>query len=482
MAGDGAGVISHAGVILPRLLADRVGLTVELSGAVARAGFDPRYDRGRILVDMACALVAGAAGLTDAEAMTAQLALLDPAGGRGPSDTTLWRALGELADRIGPEGLPRRRLALALAEARSHAWERITARHGGLPAVLVAGRPVTHETVTPGGTSRRSPVTVIRLDATLVEAASKKQHAAGNYRGGFGFHPLTAWCSNVGDNLAVMLRPGNAGSFTAAEHITLLDAAIGQVPKAYRRDLLVTLDGAGASHALIEHLSGLNTAARHGRAGRRVEYSIGWPVDERTRKAIDLAPEHAWTEAVHADGDLDQDAQVIDLTGLLRASLHGELMSTWPADLRIIGRRVPRAVGEQAELGADPNWRYGAFATNTTLGQLQWLDARHRTQAHVEDAVKELKHTGGRLLPMADWAHNTAWFQLAAIATSLTAWLRGTALTDDNASALTPTLRYRIFSAPARLACHARSQILRFPASWPHSAAITTAWALLQPG
>ena len=99
----------------------------------------------------------------------------------------------------------------------------------------------------------------------------------------------------------------------------------------------------------------------------------------------------------------------------------------------------------------------------------------------VEDAVKELKNTGGRLLPMSDWAHNSAWIQLAAIATSLTAWLRAAVLTGDLAAALTPTLRYRIFSAPARLVHHARSRVLRFPATWPDTAAITTAWTLLHP-
>ena len=481
MTADGVGMIPHAGIVLPRLLADRVGLTSALSAGLARRGFCPGHDRGRVLTDLACALAAGARGLTDVEAIATQLAVLSP-GGRGPSDTTIWRVLGEFADRIGPDGLPGRRLAEALAQVRATAWERIATRDGGLPPVRVAGRPLAHETTDTEGSSTAAVVTVIRLDATLIDAASAKQQAAGTFKGGYGFHPLTAWCSNIGDNLAVMLRPGNAGSFTANDHLKVVDAAIAQVPAPYRRDLLVTVDGAGASHALIEHLSALNTAVAHGGRGRRVEYSIGWPIDERTRAAIDLAPEWAWSEAVHAGGDLDEKAQVIDLTGLLRTSLYGELLPTWPTDLRIIARRVPRPMGEQAELGADPNWRYGAFATNTKVGQVQWLDARHRTQAHVEDSIKELKNTGGRLLPMSDWAHNSAWIALAAIATSLTAWLRADVLTGDLATALTPTLRYRIFAAPARLVHHARTRVLRFPTTWPHSAAISTAWTLLQPG
>ncbi len=126
------------------------------------------------------------------------------------------------------------------------------------------------------------PIVVVGLDATLIEADSNKAGAAGTYKGGYGFHPLTAWCTNVGDNLAVMLRPGNAGSFTAADHVALIDAAIAQIPAAWRADVLVTVDGAGASHDVINHLTGLNTHATHGKRGRRVEYSIGWPVDERT--------------------------------------------------------------------------------------------------------------------------------------------------------------------------------------------------------
>jgi hypothetical protein len=58
---------------------------------------------------------------------------------------------------------------------------------------------------------------------------------------------MTAWCTNVGDALAVTLRPGNAGSFTATDHIAVLTAAFAQIPAEWRTDVLVTIDGAGAS-------------------------------------------------------------------------------------------------------------------------------------------------------------------------------------------------------------------------------------------
>lgn len=167
----------------------------------------------------------------------------------------------------------------------------------------VAGQDLTRPGIQPGDPAR--PVLVIRLDATLIEAASPKAHAAGTYKGGFGFHPLTAWCSNIGDALAVMQRPGNAGSFTAADHLAVLAAAFTQVPADHRRDVLVSIDGAGASHEVIDYLTSLNTAPTHGRRGRRVEYTIGWPVDERTLAGIEHLRESDWDTAVDTDGDLD---------------------------------------------------------------------------------------------------------------------------------------------------------------------------------
>jgi hypothetical protein len=166
----GAGTVAAAGVVLPRLLADRLGLTTGLALVVARAGFFPLRHRGRALVDATCALAAGATCLADVEAMTAQEELFGPGG--GASDSTMLRVLDELAERVGGDGLPGRRLARGTAAARARAWEAIVARHGQLPAVRVAGQDLTRPVTEPGESPR--PVLVIRLDATLIEAASPK--------------------------------------------------------------------------------------------------------------------------------------------------------------------------------------------------------------------------------------------------------------------------------------------------------------------
>jgi len=470
----GTGTVAHAGVVLPRLLADRVGLSVGLWQVLERANFIPVRHRGRALVDAASALAAGATCLSDIEAMTRQVEIFGPEG--GASDTTMLRVLDELSGRLNADGLPGRRLARAVAAARGNAWSQIVARHRGLPPVRVAGADLTRPV--PGEPGR--PVVVVRLDATLIEADSNKQGAAGNYKGGYGFHPLTAWCTNVGDNLAVMLRPGNAGSFTASDHLLVLDAALTQIPARHRADVLVTIDGAGASHEVIDHLTALNTHTAHGNRGRRVEYSIGWPVDQRTREAVAQVREQDWSTALDAHGTPDLEADVVELTGILRHSHGGDQMSSWPTDVRVIARRVPRPAGEQAKLGQDPHWRYGAFATNTTAGQLQWLDARHRTQAHVEDKVKELKAVGAENLPSKDWNRNSAWLQLAALAASLNAWLRHLALDGDLARAEPKALRYRLLGAPARHVTHARKRILKIPPGWAWATDVVNAWDRLQ--
>src|SRR5205823_15015334 len=156
---------------------------------------------------------------------------------------------------------------------------------------------------------------VIRMDASLVPAHSDKQLAAGTYQGTWGLHPLMAWCDNTGESLALLLRKGSAGSDTVADHIEVLAEAITQIPAKYRRDLLITVDGAGASHGLVDHITTVNSSP-----WRRVHYSIGWDLGARERTAISRVPKNAWGAVLDGDGrprDLAE-AEVVELTALLR--------------------------------------------------------------------------------------------------------------------------------------------------------------------
>jgi hypothetical protein len=86
-------------------------------------------------------------------------------------------------------------------------------------------------------------------------------------------------------------RPGSAGANTAADLITVLRAAIAQVPANRRDDLLISSDGAGAGHAMIDWLTSLNTARRS------VAYSVGFDVDDHVRAAANQLPDACWMRA-----------------------------------------------------------------------------------------------------------------------------------------------------------------------------------------
>jgi hypothetical protein len=165
---------------------------------------------------------------------------------------------------------------------------------------------------------------------------------------------LTAWCTNIGDALAVMCRPGNAGSFTATDHLAVLTASLAQIPAGWRREVLVGIDGAGASHDVIDYLTVLNTAPAHGRRGRRVEYSIGWPVDERTMGGIEQLRESDWGAALSTDGEVDPAARVTELTGILRHGPGGDRLASWPGRHARDGPAYPTPGGQGSQARRAP--------------------------------------------------------------------------------------------------------------------------------
>jgi len=120
--------------------------------------------------------------------------------------------------------------------------------------------------------------------------------------------------------------------------------------------------------------------------------------------------------------------------------------------MRIIVRREHPHPGAQLSLfEAADGYRYQAFATNTGTGQLGFLEARHRAHARVEDRIKAAKDTGLGRLPSREWAINSAWVQIAAVAADLIAWLQLLTLDGDLAQAEPKLLRFRMLHVPARL-------------------------------
>ena len=285
---DGEGLIGHAGAVLLRKLADQVGLTAGLGPALARAGKFPLVDRGAALVSMAVAIALGATSMNDITLLAHQ----EPVFGVAPSDTTVRRAL-ELADNKTLD-----RIARVRAKVRAHVWSLIAARPAGFPWLAIAGKLL-------------AGWLVIDLDATLITAYSDKEGAAPTFKKGYGFHPLGAWLANTAESLAMLLRPGNAGSNTFADHAAVLTAAIRQIPSRMRSRLLVRVDGAGASHELITHLLSLSSRCR------TVLFTCGWMITPADERAIAMLPAAAWQAAVDQDGTVQEDKHVAEITHLM---------------------------------------------------------------------------------------------------------------------------------------------------------------------
>jgi hypothetical protein len=235
-----------------------------------------------------------------------------------------------------------------------------------------------------------------------------------------------------------------------ADHLEVLDAAITAVPPAWRRRLMVTCDGAGASHGLIERLDAL--AAR---PGHQLTYSAGWDLGERERAAIGRVPETAWQIAIDAGGEVRErragdacpdaccghgrcwieEAHVTELTALLRQGRAGDQLAGWPAAMRVFARRERPHPGARLTLfETRDGWRYSLWVTNLPertpgwRGQPGYIDAAHRVHARVEDCIRTGKDTGIGKFPSQAFALNQAWLAAALIAATLLAWLRLTAL------------------------------------------------------
>lgn len=421
---DADRLTSRAGTALLVGLADRVGLTGALSQAMGGLRQRrSRHDPGRTLRDLAVMVADGGDCLADLSALRDQPSLF----GDVPSDATAWRALAALDEE---------RLAsvrAARASARARVWEL-----AGAPARLI-----------------------LDLDATLVTAHSDKERAAGNYKHGFGFHPLLCYEAETEEALAGILRSGNAGANTACDHISVLDAAVAQLPEQARGPgLLVRADSGGATHAFLDHV-----------VARRFRFSVGFDLTEPVREAVLAVPERAWRPALTQAGEQREGAAVAEL----------ELdLSNWPAGTRAICRRERPHPGAQLSFSDDNGYRFQVFITNQQGKRLDRLEQLHRQHAVVEDRIRCGKDTGLRNLPFRGFAANAAWLELALLAQDLLAWTQRLLLTGKLARCEPKRLRYRLLHVAGRLTRHARRLRLHLPRGWRWGNELLLAFARLR--
>jgi hypothetical protein len=350
------------------------------------------------------------------------------------------------------------RLRRARSAARELAWAQAIETRGALPVSTAAGRTV--------------PGLVLDLDASIVLCHSDKQGASPTWKKSFGLHPLFCFLDATGEALSGLLRPGNAGSNTTADHITVLDMALAQIPDVHRHGtpILIRSDSAGASHGFLAHIRSLRAH------GINTRFSVGVAITEPVRDAITAA--QGWTDALGADGELRDAAEVCEITTLLSRHYRAD----YPAGTRFLVRRERPHPGAQLTLfDLDAGWRHQVIATDTPIGHgsVQYLEVRHRAHARVEDRIRTGKDSGFGRFPSRHFAINAAWLELALCGIDLLAWTQHLLLDGALAKAEPKKLRYRLLHVPARITRTARKTRLRLPATWPWATDLAIAFARL---
>lgn len=420
---DGRGVASHAGARLLSDVADAVGLTEGMSAAMAPTKKRRRgHDRGRVLVDVAVMIADGGDAISDLAVLRDQPELF----GEVASTPTAWRAL----EAVDPAALER--IAAARAAARAEVWAA-----GGDPGFYV-----------------------IDFDGTLITAHSDKEGAAPTYKRGFGHHPLLAFLDATDEALAGILRPGNAGSNTAADHVELLGLALEQLPvDPAEVEVIARADSAALTHDFID-------ACR----AAKVRFSVGHDLTEPIRDACLSVPAPRWQPAVSADGtDVREGAEVAEITDLVD-------VSRWPEGTRAVVRREEPHPGAQLTFTDIDGHRFQVFITDLADDDIAYLEALQRGRGRAEKLICNLKDTGLTNLPSADFAINAAWMAMALTAHDLLAWTRLVALAGDLARAEPKRLRYCLLHAAGMIARSGRRTRLRLAANWPWATDLVAAF------
>jgi hypothetical protein len=447
VSADGRGVVAHAGARLLADVAEATGLTracgEAMAGARERRG---RHDPGRVVVDLAVMLADGGEAISDLAVLRDQAALFGPVA----SDPTAWRQLSTM------DGKVLGRLHAARAQAREVAWAQQIETSGGLPQTTAAGLPV--------------PGLVMDMDASIVICHSDKESATPTWKHTFGYHPLFCFLDNTREALSGMLRAGRAGSNTTADHILVLDQALAQIPDHLRHGepILIRSDSAGCTYGLLAHIRSLRDT------GVDARFSVGVAITEPIRQAILAMKDRPgdWIPALDGDGEPRDGADICELTGLIPDD-------GFPAGTRFIVRREFPHPGAQLSLfDTIEGLRHQVMATDTPPGQgsIQFLEARHRGHARVEDRIRTGKDTGFGRFPSRIFAINAAWLQIALTGIDLLAWTQMLLLDGGLATAEPKRLRYRLLHVAARITRTARRTRLRIAQTWPWATELADAF------
>jgi hypothetical protein len=312
---DDERVVANAGVMLPALLADRLGIEALVEEAVDLGDRAGAANVGRKVMTLVSAMVLGADCIEDCDVLrSGQTRAVLGHGVSAPSTLgTFLRAFtfGHV-----------RQLDRVLAESLSRAW--------------AAGAGPGDERL------------VVDVDSFVGEVYGYDKQGAGyGYTHKRGYHPIIATRAATGEVLHIRARKGSANTSRGA--LRFVEELIPRVQRAGATGpKLLRADSGFWNHKIMARLQAAGWL-----------YSIGVRQQKHIKAAITAIPEQNWQPLTdYPDGGEAQIAQ------------------TMLGRQRLIVRRT-RLVGAQAELW--PDWRHFAFLTNRTdaLEQVETEHRQH---------------------------------------------------------------------------------------------------------
>jgi hypothetical protein len=412
-------ITAHAGLVLIRELASRIGLPELFDRVVTvkerRRGYSPSQQ----VLALCETLIAGGECLDDVALLRADAAQARLRGHALPDPTTLGRFL--------------RRFSLGHLGQLNRALDELFARVHPL---------LDRETVT------------LDLDATYVEThapVGSRQGARGTYAGKVAWHPLLCFVAGTGEWLHAKLRNGHAAASTGA--IGFLRECLRRLPAATRVHLRAD-----------EGFFGQGFLAELER--RSVTYAIGAPLLASVRARISEIREHDWQPSSYRTG-----SEVASLSWKPK---------TWAKERRFVVRRDPVEPGEQLSLEGR-EWHYWALVTNDEERSADELESWHRAKANVENRIKEAKlGLGLDNLPSQRFHANWAYLLITLIAYNLLSWLKLLALPMAERQSYAKRLRFRFIAVAASVGRSGRRLVIRLQAAHPHLASFIEALTRLR--
>lgn len=352
---DDERVVANAGVMLPALLAQRLGVQQLVDETVSLGDRPGAANPGRKVMTMVLAMALGADCIEDCDLLrSGQTAVV--LGDRVAAPSTLGTFLRSFT--FGHV----RQLDRVLAESLHRAWA--------------------------AGAGPGEQRLVVDIDSFVGEVhGPAKQGASFGYTHKRGYHPILATRADTGEVLHIRARKGSAN--TARGALRFVEELIPRVKRAGAKGPKLLRADSGFWNNTI--MLRLQTAGW--------DYSIGVRQHPSIRKAIAQIDDENWQPL--QDYPDDGEAQIAE-------TLLGD-------GQRLIVRRT-RLLGAQAELW--PDWRHFAFITNRSE-PLDIVEAEHRQHAVVELAIRDLKDQALAHFPSGKFYANAAWTVIAALAHNL---------------------------------------------------------------